>query len=38
MKTYRIPTLFILKISSEDILTSSPGTETPILDEEMLEE
>ena len=33
---YKAPELLLFPLGDEDILTTSPGTETPILDEEPL--
>lgn len=38
MKNYQSPTLSVVEVLSNDILTSSPGTELPILDEDLVEE
>ena len=35
-KEYKAPEILLLFIHDKDILTTSPGTETPILDEEPL--
>lgn len=37
MKAYQSPTLTVTEILQKDILTSSPGVETPITDEEIVE-
>ena len=33
MKKYLIPEIEVVKISSEDVITTSPGTETPLYEE-----
>lgn len=34
MKTYELPMLEIITIATDDIITTSPGTESPILPDE----
>ena len=32
MKKYEIPSIEFYKLEKQDIITSSPGTETPVID------
>lgn len=32
MKNYEFPTLEIITVQDKDIITTSPGTETPVVD------